>query len=205
MSVYRGHDVLDVTEPNRLGTVEEQVERKLALLDAGTGAVAVDAMSLLPTSVRSYRWTAMTRAETSVIRAFLDARHGRAVPFWLPTYQADMALSQQMGFATTLARVHWVGYTERVWAKGRGRRNVVIFSPPAGLSYHQVTNATHSPGAATEDLTVAPSAPVIYEAGTILMFLRYCRLDSDWVEMRWRGEPAEVELPIRELPLEEPA
>ncbi len=94
---YLGHDVLTL-DYNRVGAIEERLKRKFVLLDSKTGKRVSDEQAPAPAGSRPFTWTALGRTEIATMRAFLDARVGRAVPFWLPSFQWDLALAEVLSF-----------------------------------------------------------------------------------------------------------
>ncbi|HKQ57528.1 MAG TPA: hypothetical protein VJY35_06645, partial [Candidatus Eisenbacteria bacterium] len=205
-SLYEGVEVLDVVDPNRTGTIEENVARKLAILDQQTGLVQIDTQAPTPTPRRKLIWTATTRAEAAVMGGFIEARRGRAVPFWLPSFQSDMTLAADLAFGETVVGIQWAGYHEYLWPQGFGRRHVALYSPGFPLEFKAIVASAHSGGSPTETITFdAPTAREYPAATSAIMFLKYARLDSDEVRRSWlSGHVCEAELPIRELPIEEP-
>lgn len=206
MSTYLGLDVLDQTVHDRAGSVEESLRRKLALLDGGTGAREADAQSGAPAPARPFLWTCLSRAAVAGLRAFLDARKGRCVPFWVPTYQQDLTLAADLGSGASSATIRWVGYALHLFPPGGARRHLALYEPGAALVYRRVTAATDPGTGLTESLALDSPAPRLFPAATtVVSFLRLCRLDDDDVRIEWSGRGfAQAELRIRDLPAEAP-
>ncbi len=104
---YLGYDVLALNY-NRLGPFQEQLRRKFVLLDSRTGKRVADEQAPAPAPSRPFTWTALGRAEIAAMRAFLDARVGRAVPFWLPSFQWDLSLAEDVLQDQSIVTIHWV-------------------------------------------------------------------------------------------------
>lgn len=207
MSLYLGLDVLDQAVHDRAGTVDESLRRKFALLDGGTGAREADAQSDAPAGARPFLWTCLSRAEVADLRAFLSARKGRCVPFWVPTYQQDLTLAADLASGASSATIRWVGYTAHMFPSGGGRRHVALYDPGASVAYRKVTAATDPGTGLTESLALDSPAPRLFPAATtIVSFLRLCRLDEDEVRIQWTSRGfAQAELRLRDLPAEAPA
>lgn len=204
MSTYLGLDVLDQVVHDRAGTVDETLRRKFALLDTGTGAREADTQALAPSPVRPFLWTCLSRADVAVLRAFLDARAGRCVPFWVPSYQQDLTLAADLPSAGSSATVRWVGYALHMFPPGGGRRHVALYEPGTSLTFRKVTAATDPGDGLTESLALSSPAPRLFPAAsTIVSFLKLCRLEEDDVRIEWAGRGyAQAALRLRELPLE---
>jgi hypothetical protein len=202
---YGGFDVLDARELSRNAPIGEAFTRKIALLDSESGAIEAVALAAAPRSVKAMRWATSGRAEAQVLRAFIESRRGRAIPFWAPSAQSDLRLTVDLAATATIATVQWVGYTENIWPMGRAGRHIAFYTPGGVFEFKKIINATHTPGAATEALTLDSGVSQEYPAAsTTIMLLRFCRLDADDVTIAWRGTKAEATIPLRELPFEEP-
>ncbi len=203
---YLGLDVLDQAAHNRRGVFQDDSQRAFDLLDTGTGTRSSDARGSAPTPVRPFLWTCVGRSAVAALRAFVHARRGRAVPFWVPTYQRDLTLATDLVSGASTATVLWVGYTQHLFPN-TGRRHLAFIQPGGTMLLRKVTGATDPGTATTEDLAldsaVSPTQPA---ATTILSFLRLCRLESDEVVLEWgsRGT-CEATLHLHDLGMEAPA
>lgn len=204
---YLGYDVLELNY-NRAGSFEERLRRKYVLLDSKTGKKVSDEQAPAPAPARPFTWTAIGRGEIANMRAFLDARVGRAVPFWLPSFQWDLALASDILANQSIVTIHWVRYRQQMWGSTGARRHLVLWSLGVGaMDYYRVADATDPADYLTETLTLAPLAVRNYPmAQTVLSFLKLCRLEDDLVEISYpSGHVAEATIRVRELPLEAPA
>ena len=204
---HLGFDVLELNY-NRVGGIEEQLRRKFVLLDPGTGKRSADEHSEAPASARPLTWTAIGRDEITVLRTFLDARLGRAVPFWLPSYQWDLALTEDVVEDQTIVTVEWIRYTQQMFGTTGARRHVVLWTLGDGsvMDCYLIEDASDPLDYETESITLDPGAVREYVAATtVVSFLKLCRLDSDFVEIAYpSGNVAEATVSVRELPLEAP-
>lgn len=207
-STYLGYDVLDQVGHDRQGRIEESSLRRVDLVDGATGLRRGAPRTTAPAPVRPFVWTCPTRVAGEALRAFLAARQGRLVPFWLLTGQQDLTLSADvLGGATTLP-VRWAGYTRHLFPDTGARRHVALYAAGAGAgaqAMHRVTGAS-DPGSGTESLGLASGVPGPFPAATtVVSFLRLCRLDQDDVEIQWLSPGVcQAVLPVREIPQEAP-
>jgi len=204
---YLGYDVLELNY-NRTGPIEEHSQRKFSILDGGTGKRTSDAHSPAPANVRPFTWTAIGRDEIAELRAFLEARVGMAVPFWLPSFQWDLTLSEDVDEDQTILFVDWVRYYQQMFGETGARRHVALWTLGDGSSmdYYQITDADDPGDEITESVTVSPGAVQDYDAATtVISFLKLCRLGSDLVRISYpSARTAEAVIEVMELPLEAP-
>lgn len=202
---YQGYDVLDQRVHDRQGKLEEQSRRRFVLLDNVTGKRQAYIPTAAPAPLRTFLWTCASRAEVAQLRAFLDARKGRAVPFWLPSYQQDLVLAADAANAATSLTVQRIAYALQMFPSTGARRHLALYPHGGGtLTLRKVSDATD--GDPTESLALSSALPQAYPAATtIVSFLKLCRLEDDDVEIRWLGENvARASLRFRELPNEAP-
>ncbi len=204
--IYLGYDVLELNY-NRVGAFEERLKRKFVLLSSKTGRRIADEQAPAPATMRPFTWTAIGRDEIAVMCAFLDARKGRAVPFWLPSFQWDLALAADVAPNQSGATIRWVRYKQQMWGTTAARRHLALWSLGDGtMDFCRITDATDPANYETETLTLDPVSPREYtRARTVLSFLKFCRLDDDRVEVSYPSlQVAEATIRVRELPLEAP-
>ena len=205
--MYLGFDVLEL-DYTRIAGVEERLNRKFVLLDQGTGKRTPDEQSPAPAALRPFTWTALGRPQITVLRAFLDARLGRAVPFWLPSYQWDLELTEDVLEDAATATVRWVRYVQQMWGTTAARRHVALWTLGDGsvMDYYRIEDADDPGDYLTESLTLDPVAIRDYPAATtVVSFLKLCRLESDRVAISYpAGNVADATIEIRELPQEAP-
>lgn len=142
------------------------------------------------------------------MREFLDARKGRAVPFWLPSYQWDLSLAEDAIEDEAILTVNWVRYTEQMYGTTGARRHIAMWAlGQIGMEYYKITDATDPGDDITESITITPIADRDYPAAsTVISFLKYCRLENDLIEISYPdGQHAQATIMVRELPLEAPA
>ena len=205
MAQWQGFDILE-TEPNRLGPLEDNVERDFVLLDSRTGKRWADELTAAPAMMRPFVWTAFSRAQAQEMREFLDARKGRAIPFWLPSWQQDLGLRTDAIQAQTILELEWVRYTQLMFPDSAARRHLRVFGLGEAPSYHYIDDAEDPGDWIEESITITPGAPRdLPAATTTLSFLRLCRLEDDEVEVAWESRAvAHAILRVREIPNEAP-
>lgn len=203
---YLGHDVLELNY-NRVGAFEERLRRKFVLLSSKTGRRIADEQAPVPAPSRPFTWTAIGRDEITAMRTFIDARHGRAVPFWLPSFQWDLALAEDVTQNQSSVTIRWIRYKQQMWGTTAARRHLALWSLGAStMDYCKIATAADPANYQTETLTLDPVAVRAYSrAKTVLSFLKFCRLEDDRIEVSYPSpQVAEATIQVRELPLEAP-
>lgn len=205
--IYRDHDVL-VLDYNRDAAIEDRLARDFVILDGKTGLRTPAEHSATPAAGRSFKWTAIGRDEITEMRDFLEARKGRAVPFWFPTFQWDLTLEEDVVATQASVTVTWIRYTQQMFGTTGARRHVAFWTLGDGgtMDCYRIHAATDPGTELTETITIDPTAASDYPAAsTVVSFLRLCRLDQDRVKISYPSvNVAEAEILVQELPLEAP-
>lgn len=204
MTLYLGDELLDQTEHNRIGPRPVGYNRSFELVDNQTGARDVIDRAGLPIVARDFNWFANGRPAINQLKAFMLARRGRAIRFWVPSFRRDMILTTGILNGASNFIIQFIGYTRNLFPLGGVRRHVRIESPGLTTLYRRISAAS-DPANGTENITVDTAFPTAYPAGSLISFLLLCRLTDDQVEWTWH-ERNHVECPfsITELPREAP-
>jgi len=204
---YAGLDVL--TEP-LMGPAPpgEGYNRRAATVGGQPGVRVLRAQDDAAGWTRTLAFQLSGQARIEAMRAFLDARKGRAVPFWLPTWDEDLTLagtcSAGSGFVYVCCPVD-VGYDTLVYPLGPHRRHVQLWTHGAAPAYHKLT-ALGDWADDVREIDLTPNLTATATIATRVSYLRYVRLDTDAPVIARRGPGyASCELPVREIPLECPA
>lgn len=204
---YLGFDVLELNY-NRIAGIEDRLHRKFVLLDPRTGKRKADEQSPAPVGRRPFTWTAIGRDEIAAMRAFLEGRIGRAVPFWFPSYQWDLELSEDVVITQGSISIRWIRYVQQMFGTTGARRHIALWTLGDGsvMDYYRIDAADDPGDELTESITIDPAAVRDYSAETtVVSFLKLCRLELDEVTISYpSGRTAESTIPVRELPLEAP-
>lgn len=205
MSTYLGIDVLDEAFHNLREAITQAFGRTGEAIGSPVGRSFWDDHPGQPQPSRSFEWYAPNRPAIGALRAFLDARQGRVVPFWAPTYTGELVLAQAALSGQSALRVHATGYRPYLFPLP-ARQHLALLSADGTFLRRKVTLAIDN-GDGTDTLSLDAALTVdVTPATTIVCFLTLCRLESDLVPIRW-GKPghAEASLPLVEVPLEVPA
>jgi hypothetical protein len=203
---YLDYDLLELNQ-DRIGPIQEFVEQDFTLLDYETGARAVVQAWAAPAPVRPFTWTAIGALEITAMRAFLDARKGRAVPFWLPSYQWDLTLGLAIDALDTTITIAWARYQDQLFGTTGARRHVGLWTAGIGaIDCYEITAAACAGEREPEVLSIDPAAVKTYALdSTVISFLKLCRLERDQVTISYPAkEIARATISVRELPMESP-
>ena len=166
-------------------------------IDFQVGAVAIDSGARpSPALIVPYKETFENRAQLSTWVGFLERRQGRRVPFWFPTWENDFQpVTIHNGVNGSIDYVS-NGYADWINA-ANGRKDLAIIYLSNGQVYSaghyqnvRITAATNN-GNGTE--TINCPLNFVYDSdrpGLKLSFLRYCRLESDSIEIAWHTTTA---------------
>ena len=203
MTDYLGFNVLEV-QPNRAKDPRRSFLRSLTKMDAGTGKTTVQDRAGISRSELEFDWFLDGRSEIAVLQAFLLARKGRAVPFWVPSWRHDLVLNQDAGAIDTSITVKDTGFLKYQFQQ-TSRRQIALVLQNGTFIYRQITGATN-PGNGTEVLTLDSALGVAVPAATTMVcFLHLVRLASDVVEVLWHHQNlAEASMRFTEVPREIP-
>lgn len=201
---YLGFDVLAVRS-NLREAIAESFGRRGSLIESPVGARDFDDHAGLPLPERSFLWTCVDRVACVQLRTFLDARKGRLVPFWTPTYCRDLQLVADAAAGVTLT-IRRAGYYDYLFSTGPARQYVAIFPGGGEPLLRKVTAATPL-SSTTEQITLdATTGMTLLAARTSIAFLVLCRLADDFTEIEWHSiSTCDAQLRFVELPREVPA
>jgi hypothetical protein len=207
MTTYLTYDVLDVIQPSRDGNKLNSFERPFNMLDTVTGKRDSDANGPNPKVQFPFTWIAVGRTEIQTLKDFLIARRGRAVPFWVPSYQRDLRPNVDIGSGVAAFVIKRVGYSTLMFNDSNGRRYIALYTTPSSTPvFRKVLSAAESGGGTTEDLTIDSTTPNGYNKDTcVISFLKFCRLTDDENTLEWLdNNTVRCNLGITEIPLEAP-
>ena len=199
MTSYLGFDVL-LAPPNTREEVQETFRRSVAVNDPGLGLVDRWTRDSAPQLDRSYLWSCKTRSEIAQMKAWLNARCGQAIPFWLPTGRRDLLLAGDIGAAATTFATLNTGYTQFAF-QHKARRHVAFLT--AAPILRAITSASDL--GTTEQLGLSSALGVLVPASTLVSHLVLCRLATDAPTIIYHSDAkAECTLPYVEVPEETP-
>ena len=202
MTEYLGYDVLEI-EPSRENAAALTSARQLERLDSASGKLGiVDKAGLSLAQRGAFLWVMTSRAEVEAFRQFRAARRGRLVPCWVPTWEADLALAEDVAADATGIVVARCGYT-RFCFPSPARRYIALISG-ANKVYRRITAASESTD--TETLTGRTSGCGLRRGGVAGFLSSAVPTHGGRRGLEWENtEAASAALTFAEQPLEVPA
>lgn len=184
---YQGYRVLEWS-PNRIEDVTDTWRRKLEKLDFGTGLITHDDLTGQPVVLKKLIFFFRSRAAITAFRAWLHARMGRAVPFWLVSGQSDAQVTRMINAADGHITVKNMGYARYI-ASPALRRDLAIRTTGGQVYRRRITGATEI----SEDeelLTLDATLGVTLQVQKVAMvsFLDLVRLEADAQELYWETD-----------------
>ncbi|WLQ14279.1 hypothetical protein O5O45_31670 [Hahella aquimaris] len=196
---YLGYPVLRVP-PNWRDDLDASIMRDLRELDYLTGRRVVDDLTGVDRRRRVHRWLLAGRPAIADFRRWLAARAGRLKPFWLPSFQSDIAVVAPFGAQGAAWTIDNRGYAAgpAAWA---GRRDLLIQTVSGERFYRRITGASEV-DAQRELIALDQPLGVSLSPADIarISFMTLMRLDADAVEISHHTDAlAEVSLPLMSL------
>lgn len=201
--IYAGFTVL-TEDPNRRDAVSQQSNRTKTRIDSGTGPFTEVSPASVGRAVRSFNWYLPDRAAIDAFRAFMDARAGRLVPFWIPTWHHDLQLAADVVTPLTALEVININYARyqfdpvETW-----RRHLAFIKVGAGIQFiRRIDGAVEHVTTETLTLDSAPASAMV-KGQWMLSMLTLCRLELDSYKLVWHTRTiAECAFDVREIPQE---
>lgn len=181
---YRGEDVL-LERPNRVATVSAAYERLTEIIDGATGPWAVDDPPDASIQRDRFEYLLRDRAAVRAWREWLYYRAGRRVPFWVPTWQADLEMVGDWGAGSVQLPVRPISWA--LFYQGKpGRADVAIQRTSGEWLLRAVEDATVvGPELEHLSLDAAPGETLTPADVRRICWLRRVRLDGDAAEIVW--------------------
>ncbi|WKB54387.1 hypothetical protein [Eleftheria terrae] len=198
-SAYRGYALLD-WPPDWSEEIDVSWQRKLTVIDQGTGTRGFDDEAGAPQVGRRLTWLLPNRPHITAFRQWLAARAGRVHPCWLPTFTSDLQVSRVVVSGGSGLVVLNTGYSRFVAAHPQ-RRDLVLRTT-AGTFFRRVTGADEL-SVEEELLSLDEPLDVTVTVDQVLQvsWLELARLDQDAVELFWETDSVvRVQLSTRTLP-----
>lgn len=202
---FKGFDVLEVAPNWDQAPLKRAYKRSLVTIDPKVGPIEVIDKGGSAVVGQEFPYWLDTHPNVTTFRAFMLRRFGRLNPFWIPTWDQDLVLFQDVGSGDSGIRIKSEFYS-RFFFPTEARR-FIAFIPidGSGNVYRKITGATDN-GDGTENLTLESSTGKAFGATTTMVsFLTLARLAEDRISIKWdSSEHAESLLSLQELPRELP-
>ena len=203
---YKGFDVLEVA-PNWAGApLGREYDRSLVTIDPKIGPIDVIDKGGSAIVGQEFPYWLDTHPNVTAFRAFILRRFGQLNPFWLPTWDQDLVLFQDVLSSDSGIRIESEFYSRFLFPTPARRFVAFIPIDGSGNVYRKVTSAVDN-GDGTENLVLdSPTGKNFGKNTTMISFLTFARLGSDVAAIKWdSSEHAESVLALQEVPRELPS
>lgn len=193
---YRGKDVLT----DRTVLVEdlnERISRSIDQMDNGSGPISVDIKNSWVDSAKSITFDLLDRQERWRARRWLYSLRGKQRAFWLPAWNRDFILLEDVGPTAAALTVRPVGYPLYY-----GVKDIMIQLKNGTQVFARVLSGATDPNG---NEVLALEGPVgvglLVSEVEFICFLSHVRLNSDRIDIRhdYAGR-AVTSIPVMETP-----
>lgn len=171
---YRGKDVM-TDRSVVLSDMSEKIVRAVDVFDNGSGPVTIDQERAYPDRTEVLSMDPQNRAEVWRMRKWLHARRGKQRTFWLPGWNRDLVLLENVGSAATSITVRPIGYPLYY-----GTTDIMVVLNSGTILFNRVLSASTDPSG-NEVLAMSGSFGVAFNVADVdlVCFMKHVRLDTD--------------------------
>lgn len=196
---YRGADVL-LRQPNRIEDITAEYQRLVDVFDNDTGVQVVTDIPNRPFVVRSFQFLLRDLADVAAMRAWLAARAGRQVPFWMPTWERNVEVAAPVAIDALAVTIVAQGFATYFQAMP-GRQDIALLHRDGTWFFRHITAFEYVDGTveriAIDEALGRACQP---EEFALVCFLELARLESDAVEFHFETDSiAQVSLATRRV------
>ena len=186
VATYRSHPVFEKLH-NWKDAKSLTLDRKVAVVDHGTGIVYQDDEADIAIPTESHSMLVIGRVAAANFRSWLYARTGRVVPIWVPTARTDLIMALEIVNPSPVFFVEYIGYTT-YFKQERNRRDLRIELWDGTIFYRRVVSSSYA-GGAVEALTLDSTLPGTITPQEIkqISFMMFARLNSDDIKLIWKN------------------
>lgn len=202
---YKGFDVLEIMPNWAEAPLKRSYKRSMVTIDPKIGPIEVIDKGGTAIVGQEFPWWIDGHANITAFRAFMLRRFGQLNPFWIPTWDQDLVLFQDVASTDTGIRIKSEFYTRFFFPTNSRRYIAMIPQDGSGNVYRKITAATDN-GDGTENLSLDAAVGKNFAKGTTMIsFLTFARLASDRLSIKWDStEHAEPLVELQEVPREIP-
>lgn len=193
---YRGKDVL-TDRTILVGDLVERISRSIDEFDNGSGPIAVDIKNDWVNYARAITFDTLDRAARWSARKWIHSRRGRQKAFWLPSWNPDLVILDDVGPTGASLTVRPIGYPLYY-----GVKDVMIQLNDGTRIFSRVLGAAVDVNG-NEVLSLEAPVSTGFAAADVALacFMSHVRFNSDRVEIShsYAGR-ATASVPVTETP-----
>lgn len=176
------------------GRLEDSYNKRVIIQDFQTGTPTFRSPWTYTRIKREMRLVLDGAEEVWNFRRWLHRRAGRAIPFYMPTYENNVRLTQTSGTITSPL----IASDDEQQGLGVDRSHLAVNTISSGWLFRTITGQGLN-GNGDVEITLDSPLNVDYTDIIVISYMGLKRLDSDRIEFRWlQNCVAEVRLPIIE-------
>lgn len=176
---YRGRDIL--TTPSVIsGDMQDSAFRGVEVFDNLTGPLLTDPIFGYVTRSEAVIFDPQTRAELWALRRWLHYLRGRQRTFWLPSWENDLTLVQDVQSIDLSIKVRPIEYPAAYAVTD------ILVELTTGTTYYRRLLSGSIDTSGNEVLALETAFPVNFTVAQVrrISFMRHVRLDSDRLELQ---------------------
>jgi hypothetical protein len=203
---YKGFDVLEIAPNWADAPLKRSYKRSMVTIDPKIGPIEVVDKGGTAIVGQEFPYWLDTHPNVTAFRAFILRRFGQMNAFWIPTWDQDLVLFQDVLSTDSGIRIQSEFYSRFLFPTPSRRYIAFIPIDGSGNVYRKVTSAVDN-GDGTENLVLDSATGKNFGMGTTMIsFLTFARLGSDVTSIKWdSSEHAESIITLQEVPRELPS
>lgn len=193
---YRGADVL-TDQSVVLGDMSERAVRRVDVFDNGSGPIVTDPERGYLERTETVTFDPLTRPDVWATRRWLHSRRGKQKSFWLPSWNTDLVLANNVNSADTIISVRPIGYPLYY-----GVTDIMVQLTSGARIFKRVLNGSDDvSGNEILALETAFGTSITVAEVAFISFIRHVRLDTDSLELSHTyGGHVSISAPVIEVP-----
>lgn len=193
---YRGKDVL-TDRTVLVSDLNERISRSIDEFDNGSGPITVDIKNNWVNSAKAITFDTLTRAELWAARKWVHSRRGKQKAFWLPSWNPDLILLEDVTPVGAVLTVRPIGYSLYY-----GVKDIMVQLKDGTRIYSRVLSGAVDPNG-NEVLALEAAVGIGFAVAEVdfICFMSHVRFNSDRVEIRHdNAGRAVTTIPVVETP-----
>lgn len=193
---YRGKPVM-IDRSAVVGDLRERIARTVDVFDNGSGPLLIDTQTDWVRNLQTLSFSKRTRQDIWNLRRWIHARRGRQRGFWMPSWNKDLVILEDVGPTGSALTIRPIGYPLYY-----GIKDIMIQLRNGTRLFVRATSGATNPEG-NEVLALSGQVGTGFTAANVefACFMTHCRFDSDRVTFR-HGDAGRVtvSIPIAETP-----
>lgn len=163
-----------------LSDMSERILRAVDVFDNGSGPIAVDQVRAYPERTETLSMDALDRAATWRMRRWLHSRRGKQRSFWLPSWNPDLIILEDVGSTGSSITVRPIGYPLYY-----GITDIMVELVSGARLFARVLSGSTDPDG-NEVLALSSAFGTAFETSEIAFccFMKHVRLDADRADIQ---------------------